>query len=158
MTPATVLAAVLIVAGLVGVVVPALPGLLLVWAGVGVWAIEKTRPAGWVVLAVATVLVLAGTVAKYLVPGRRMRESGVPWSTLALGAALGVVGFFVVPVLGLPIGFVAGVYLGELHRVGGPEAWPSTRRALAAVGVSILIEFGTGLLVAGTWLVGLAVT
>ena len=158
MTTATALAAIMIVAGLVGVVVPVLPGLLLVWGGVLVWALALARPAGWAVLAVATALVAAGTVLKYLLPGRRLRESGVPGTTIMLGAVLGVVGFFVVPVVGLPIGFVAGIYLAELGRVGGTDAWPSTRQALAAVGVSILIEFASGLLVAGVWLVGLAVT
>ena len=39
---------------------------------------------------------------------------------------LGVVGFFVVPVVGLFLGFVLGVYLAELRRVGAAAAWPST--------------------------------
>ena len=58
----------------------------------------------------------------------------------------------------VPIGFLAGVYLGELGRVGSQDAWPSTRRALAAVGWSILIELAAGLLVAGAWVIGLLVT
>jgi hypothetical protein len=65
---------------------------------------------------------------------------------------LGVVGFFVIPVVGLLIGFVLGIYLAELARLGGHEAaWPSTRRALAAVGWSIVIEMATGLLAAAVW-------
>ena len=32
---------------------------------------------------------------------------------------LGIVGFFVVPVVGLLLGFVLGVYLAELARLGG---------------------------------------
>ena len=43
-----------------------------------------------------------------------------------LGGVLGVVGFFVIPVIGLPLGFVLGVYLSELSRVGVDRAWPAT--------------------------------
>ena len=62
--------------------------------------------------------------------------------------ALGVVGFFVVPVVGLFVGFVLGVYLAERRRVGGAAAWPSTKEALRAVGLSILIELAAGVLAA----------
>ena len=63
---------------------------------------------------------------------------------------LGIVGFFVIPVVGLFLGFVLGIYLAELSRLKESAlAWPSTRRALGAVGWSILIELVTGLIAAG---------
>jgi len=148
----------MIVVGLVGIVVPVLPGLLLVWGGVLVWALDRTDPTGWVVLGAATVIALLGSVVKYLLPGRRLRDSGVPWTTIAAGGLLGLVGFFVVPVAGLVLGFVLGIFLAELARLGTRDlAWPATKRALVAVGVSILIELATALLVAGTWVAGLVV-
>ena len=77
---------------------------------------------------------------KYVVPGRRLKDNDIPSSTLLLGGLLGIVGFFVIPVIGLLIGFVLGVYLAELRRVGSDAAWPATKHALKAVGLSILIE------------------
>lgn len=152
----TLLAGVLIVVGIVGVLVPVLPGLLLVLAGIALWAVPRNDTVGWTVLGVAALIVVLGTVAKYLLPGRRLREAGVPFRTLALGGVLGVVGFFVVPVIGLLLGFVLGVYLGELGRFGDrAQAWPATKRALGAVGWSILIELATGLLAAAVWIGGL---
>jgi uncharacterized protein len=149
---ATVLAAVLVVVGIVGIALPILPGLVLVVAGVGVWAVGRADVVAWTVLGIVVAIVLVGAVVKYLVPGRRLRDSGVPGRTIAAGAVLGVVGFFVIPVVGLFIGFVLGIYLAELARLGGHEAaWPSTRRALAAVGWSIVIEMATGLLAAAVW-------
>ena len=82
----------------------------------------------------------------------------MPASTQWLGAGLGVVGFFVVPVVGLPLGFVLGVYLAEYRRVGGRAAWPSTVHALKAAGLSILIELAAGVAAALVWVVGLVVT
>ena len=146
------LAAVLVVVGIVGIALPILPGLVLVVAGVGVWAVGRADVVAWTVLGIVVAIVLVGSVVKYLVPGRRLRDSGVPGRTIAAGAVLGVVGFFVIPVVGLFIGFVLGIYLAELARLGGHEAaWPSTRRALAAVGWSIVIEMATGLLAAAVW-------
>ena len=145
--------------GVAGVVVPVLPGLVLVWAGVAVWAFARSDAAGWGVLAAVTLLLAAGTLVKYLLPGRRLRTEGVPWSTLALGALLGVVGFFAVPVIGLPLGFVLGVFLAELRRLGGrPAAWRSTRSALLAVGLSMLIELAAALLAAAVWIGALIIT
>jgi uncharacterized protein len=148
----TLLAAVLIAAGIVGVVLPVLPGLVLVVAGVAAWAVPRGDALGWTVLGVAVAIVVAGTVLKYLLPGRRLRDAGVPGRTVAAGAVLGVVGFFLIPVVGLFVGFVLGVYLAELARLDRARAWPSTRHALSAVGWSIVIELAAGLLAAAVWL------
>jgi uncharacterized protein YqgC (DUF456 family) len=140
--------------GLVGIVVPVLPGTLLVLAAILVWALEVGTSTGWVVLAVAVALLVVGAVVKYVVPGRRLRTAGVPTWTLVAGGLLGIVGFFVVPVVGLLLGFVLGVYLSEAHRLGRGPARASTAAAVRAVGLSLLIELAAGLLAAAVWLVG----
>lgn len=151
MTLNTVLAGLVVAAGLVGVVVPVVPGLLLVVAGIAVWAVPRNDAAGWTALGVAVAIAVLGTVAKYALPGARMRAAGVPGRTLVAGGVLGIIGFFVVPVVGLVLGFVLGIYLAELARLGRGAAWPSTRSALAAVGWSMLIELAAGLLAAAVW-------
>jgi uncharacterized protein len=75
-----------------------------------------------------------------------------------VGALLGFIGFFVVPVIGMFIGFVLGVYVAERARVGGALAWPSTKGALRAVGASILIELVAALLAAGAWVAAVVAT
>ena len=153
-----VLVALVIAVGLVGILLPVLPGSLLVLVAVLAWAVHTGGPAAWTVLAVATTLLAVGGVVKYVVPTRRLQDVGIPASTQWAGAALAVVGFFVVPVVGLFLGFVLGVYAAEHRRVGARRAWPSTRAALAAAGLSILIELLAGLLAAGTWVAGVVVT
>jgi len=142
----------------VGVIVPILPGLILVLVAVLVWAVDEGSGTGWAVFAVAAAVLVVGTVVKYAVPNRRLKTSGIPSSTTWFGVALGVVGFFVIPVIGLFIGFVLGVYLAEHRRVGAAAAWPSTRQALKAVGVSILIELAAGVVAALVWFVGALAT
>jgi uncharacterized protein YqgC (DUF456 family) len=121
----TFITAIMIIIGLVGIVVPVLPGLFLIWAGVAVWAFARHDVTGWATLALATVLTMGGTLAKYLLPGRRLRSSGIGSPALIAGTALGVVGFFVIPVVGLFVGFVLGIYLAERVRLGaGREPFP----------------------------------
>ena len=158
MTGAEVLVSIAVAIGLVGVLVPVLPGSLLVLGAILVWALEVGTGTGWTVFAVATAFIAAGAVVKYVVPGRRLQLHGIPNSTLLVGGALGVVGFFVVPVVGLVLGFVLGVYLSELQRLGRTAAWPATKRALMAAGLSVLIELTACLLAAATFAVGLVVT
>ena len=158
MSATEVVVALVIVVGVVGVVVPVLPGSLLVLAAILVWASEVGTSPAWIVLAVATTFLVVGAVVKYLVPGRRLRTAGIPTTTLLAGGVLGVVGFFVVPVVGLVLGFVLGVYLAELARVGGEAAWPATKHALRAVGLSLLIELAATLLAAATWVTGVVLT
>ncbi|PKH41496.1 DUF456 domain-containing protein [Nocardioides alpinus] len=150
--------AVVIAVGIAGIIVPVLPGTILVLGAILVWALEIGTSTAWLVFALGATLLVAGSVVKYLVPGRRLKASGVPNRTLLLGALLAFVGFFVVPVIGMFIGFVLGVYVAERARVGGAEAWPSTVHALKAVGVSILIELVAAFLAAATWAVGVAIT
>ena len=143
-----------VVVGLAGIVVPVLPGSMLILGAVLVWAVLVGTGTGWAVFAVVAASLLVGAVVKYAVPGRRLQASGVPRRTLLVGALMGGVGFFVVPVVGLFLGFVLGVYLAEAHRVGRKLAWPSTKAALGAVGASVLIELAAALVGAGVWLAG----
>jgi uncharacterized protein len=149
----------LMLVGLIGIVVPLLPGLPLVWVAVLVWASEAQTPAGWVVLGTATALALTGSLLQYLLPGRRMAKAGVTTSSTVAGAALGVVGFFVIPVLGAFLGFALGIYLAERIKLGThAAAWPSTKHALKAIGLSMGIELLTGLAIATTWVIGVTTT
>ena len=157
----TILCAIAMVVGVLGVIIPMVPGLVLCWAAVAVWAIfgDVDSAGRWVVLAVATMVAALGIVVKYAWPGRNLKRSGVPNLSLLAGGALGLVGFFVVPVVGLFIGFVLGVFLAERIRLGDfGKAWPSTKHALKAAGLAMLIELATALAIAAIWVTGLTAT
>lgn len=142
-----------IATGIVGIVVPVLPGALLAWAAIAVWGLAVGSATAWAVLAVATLMIGGAQVVKVVVPGRRLREAGVPRRSMAAGVMLAVVGFFVIPVVGFFIGFPLGVYLEERRRLGRhASAWRSTREALRAMGLSIVIELAATVLAAGAWL------
>jgi uncharacterized protein YqgC (DUF456 family) len=153
-TGVTVLVGIAIFVGIVGIVVPILPGAILSLAAILVWALVERSAIGWVVFAIAVVLIGASQVVKYVVPERRLREAGVPRRSMFFGVLLGIVGFFVIPVVGMFVGFPIGVYLSELQRQRDHAlAWTSTKHALRETGVSILIELVGTSLAAAVWLI-----
>ncbi|GAC68156.1 DUF456 domain-containing protein [Gordonia soli] len=141
-----------ILLGLLGIVLPILPGTLLVVIAIGVWAFVVGGTA-WAVFGVALGLIVIAEVIKYVVAGRRLRGDGVPNLTIVIGGLVGIVGFFVVPVIGLFLGFVLGAFVAELARTrDANRAWRGGISATKAVALTMLIELLAALVAASLWL------
>ena len=156
----SLLVGVVMVVGLLGVIIPLLPGAALILAAGVAWALLVVEQGSgrWVVVGIMTALFLAGVAVKYALPGKRL-SGQLERTTLLYGGVAAAVGFFLLPPLGLLIGGVAGVYVAEARRHGnGPEARRATVQVLQAVGLGILAELTAAVLMVGTWLVGLALT
>jgi uncharacterized protein YqgC (DUF456 family) len=147
-----------ILLGLAGIIVPVLPGSILIGAAIVGWAVFTGGAAAWAAAGIAVVLLVIGAVVKFAVPHRRLQDVGVPTSTIVIGGMLGIVGFFAIPVVGLFLGFVGGVWLAEARRLGVRNARPSTKSAIGAVGLSILIELAFGLSATAAFLVGVVLS
>jgi uncharacterized protein YqgC (DUF456 family) len=151
--------AILILVGIVGIVIPVIPGLLLAVLGVLLWAYETGGTTAWTFFGVCLAIYLAGVVIQFLVPGKRLRDQGVKTSTLLLAVVLGIVGMFVIPIVGFIIGFVLGIYLIEHGRSRDrAQAWTRTTHALKAILMSMGIELCAGVLIAFTWVIGVLAT
>lgn len=150
---------VVMLVGLVGVAVPLVPGLALIAAAALWWTLADGPSGGhWTIFALIVVVWAIGFALKYAVPAQRTSASGAAGSSLLLAAVVGVVGLFVIPVVGAPIGFVLGIYLAELRRQrSSGAAWRSTKAALTGIALGMLIEFCAGALMIGVWVLGLIV-
>lgn len=157
MTALEVVVGLVLLAGIVGTLVPVMPGSLLVALGVLFWTLSTGGALAWAVLVLVLLQLGIGAVVKYLVPGRRLQRAGVPDRTLILGGIGAIAGLFVVPLVGLPLGFVGGVYLAETARRPAGGAWGSTRAALVAVGYGIAIELASTVLATAYWLTAVVV-
>ena len=142
----------LFVVGVLGIVLPVLPGLLVCVGAVLLWAIGTGGPTAWITFGVVLALYAIGVTLQLLIPGRRMKREGVGGLTLVLGVLGGIIGFFVIPVVGLPVGFVLGIFGAEYLRFRELDrAWSATKSALRGVLHSMGIELATALLIAITW-------
>lgn len=138
--------------GLLGVLTPGVPGPLVVWSGVFWWSMTERTALAWWVLMGATALLLLDQPLKWLLPRRRYKEAAAPLRTVFLAGVSAIGGFFVIPVLGGPLGFVVGLYAAERMRLGGHgEAMTSVRITMRAIGYAVMIELFLCLIVVGAW-------
>lgn len=150
-----VLGALGVLAGLLGTVVPVVPGLVVVLVATATTLLlQDTGPLTWTVVVVLTALTVIGSVLSTVLPARRAAAGGAPRSSLALALVGAVVGFFVLPVVGLVVGGALGLLVAEQQRLGawGP-AWSSARGVLGAYGIGVLLELAVGVVMGALWLV-----
>ncbi|GHE33861.1 DUF456 domain-containing protein [Vulcaniibacterium thermophilum] len=125
-----VIAALLVLVGIAGVILPALPGLPLVFAGmlVAAWAdgFDKVGPLMLTVLGLLTLLSLGIDVLAASVGAKRVGAS-----RLALAGA--VIGTFVGLFVGGPVGLFAGPFVGALagELIHVRKLGPATKVGLA---------------------------
>lgn len=152
----TVLCGLAILVGVAGIVIPVLPGSILIGLSLLAWALwGGAGTTGWVVFGVGLALVLAGMAASALLTGRKLKQHSVPGRSVVAGLVFGVAGMFLIPVVGLFVGFAAGLLLSELHRTRAWRAAVTTSwAALKATGVGMLVEFGLACLAVSTWVIG----
>lgn len=144
-----------ILVGLIGIIVPVLPGAILIGSSIGVWAFLTGGATAWTIFGIAAGLLILAEVLQYIVAGGHMKRSEVSNSTIIIGGIAGVIGFFVVPVIGLFLFFAGAVFLVELtKRRDRVVAWRSTVAALQASAMTIGIQLLGALAAAGTWVVG----
>ena len=155
-TAVTVLCGLAILVGVAGTVIPVLPGSILIGLSLLAWALwGGAGTAGWVVFGIGLAFVLAGMAASAVLTGRKLKQHSVPNRSVVVGLVLGVAGLFIIPVVGLFVGFAAGLLLSELQRTRAfGTALASSWAALKATGLGMIVEFGLACLAASTWVIG----
>jgi uncharacterized protein YqgC (DUF456 family) len=152
------LSAALILAGFVGIVLPALPGTLFVLAGIvlGAWIDNFTR-VGWFALAVIAVLAVLAWAMDYVAAMLGAKRAGASRQAL-IGAAIGTVaGIFMglVGVLFMPlVGAAAGEYLARRQHGQAVRVGIATWLGLLA---GMLAKFVLAFMMVGIFLVALFV-
>ena len=122
-----ILAAILIIVGIIGTILPALPGVPLVFAGmlVAAWADGFQHVGLWTLigLGVLTIIAVAVDFLAGLAGAKRVGASRLALIGAAIGTIVGI--FFGIP--GLLLGPFLGALIGELV-AGGHRARPEPRR------------------------------
>ena len=107
------IAVLLVIVGAVGTVLPALPGVPLIFAGVllAAWAEDFQRIGGWT-LGVLAVLALIGLVVDYVAASMSAQRAGASRQGI-IGAALGTVAGIFTGLVGLVFMPLVGAAIGE---------------------------------------------
>lgn len=143
--------------GLVGIIIPVLPGIVLVWLAVLVYAvIEGFEAVGWITFTVITLITLIAGTADIWLSFLGAKSTGASRRSLLLGAIGGILGFLflgaVIPIIGSlfggVIGYALGILLGQYHKY---RDWRLAARAslggMAGWGLATAIQLGAALII-----------
>ncbi len=146
-----------ILVGLVGVIVPILPGILLIWLTVLAYAIvEGFSSIDWVTFVTISLIALVTGTADIWMALFGAKSGGASFLSMVYGVIGAIIGFFVLgaiaPLVGSLfggiLGYSAGVLLGQYQK---QRDWTLALKAslggLAGWGVATIIQLGGGLLI-----------
>lgn len=148
--PAALAGYLLMLLGLIGAVVPLLPGPFLIWVGALVWAWgDGFARVGWPMLTLLLVLALVAWASDFLINMLISRRAGASWKSIFGSIVGGVVGGIalngLIPIagslVGAILGAVAGAWLVEYWNTrSSSAAFTAVRAYMGSVLLASLIE------------------
>jgi uncharacterized protein YqgC (DUF456 family) len=154
----TVVAGMLLVVAAVGTIYPVLPGSPIAIVTLLVWALVIGSWPAWAAAIAGSLLCAAGWAASTVLTGRKLKQLEVPWWSVAVAAVAGIVGMFLIPVVGIFVGFAVGLLVIEALRHGDlRHAVSSSVQTLKAMGTGVVIEFLLLCAAASVWSIGVIV-
>ena len=141
--------------GLAGLIIPLLPGLVIIWlAGLAYGLAKGFTWGSGAIFAVMTVLMLVGSVIDNVIMGASARKQGASWVSIAIATVLGILGSLVFPPFGGLIAALLGIFAYEFYRLKNwRKALESTRGMAMGCGWSTLVRAVIGALMIGLWIV-----
>jgi uncharacterized protein YqgC (DUF456 family) len=148
-----------LIVGLLGLIVPVFPGLVIMWLGTLVYAILQNSAGNmtgwkWAIFGIITLLMIAGSIVDNLIIAYKMRDKYVPWSSILFAFAAGIVAsLFFTPLIGL-VAAPVGLFLAENRRLKNHEAAvDSTKAYMIGWGWAFGVRFLIGLVMIGFWMI-----
>ena len=151
----------LVVLGLIGAVLPLLPGPILIWLGVLVWAwADGFVEVNWWTLGILGLLAAMAWASDLFFTTTLSRRADVTWRAIGGALVCGVLGGILlsgVPILGTLFGALIGALVGMLvieRSIKGEwsAAWSAVRAYALATAVSTGFELVIALLMVGIFL------
>src|SRR3972149_2476416 len=115
--------------GLVGLIIPVFPGLVVIWLAALVFGlVTGFHTLGTVLFVLITLLMLVGAVIDNILMAALARQGGASWVSIILGMVAGLVGTILVPPIGGLIAAPVVILLpGDLRRRGWGESLEGAR-------------------------------
>jgi uncharacterized protein YqgC (DUF456 family) len=146
-----------LLAGLLGLVVPVFPGLTVMWLATLAYAIIQAIAGnitwvGWLLFVFITLLMVGGNILDNIIITKHMRDKDVPWSSIIISFVAGVVvSLFLTPLAGI-VASPVGLFLAEWRRKKDKQiALDNTKAWMTGWGWSFLARFGIGIVMILFW-------
>ncbi len=144
--------------GLLGLIVPVFPGLVIMWLGTLAYALIQSAAGkmtgwDWFLFVVITILMIVGSVADNIIIARKMRDKYIPWSSILWAFVAGIVASFFLTPLGGLVAAPLGLFLAEMSRLKDRDAAiTSTKTYMIGWGWAFGVRFIIGLMIIGSWM------
>lgn len=143
-----VLTSLIMLVGVIGTVLPVIPGTILIFGGALLYAlVEGFQTVGWPTLVVLGILAAVATTADLWASSIGAKLGGASGWSVLIGLVAGLVGLVVFGLPGAIIGAVLGVLLTEIVRVGD---WRLALKAgsgwVIGWALSTVVQLGVGLI------------
>lgn len=145
--------------GLLGLIVPVFPGLVIMWLGTLLYALVQSAAGkmtgwDWFLFGLITVLMVVGSIADNIIIARKMRDKYIPWSSILWAFAAGIVASFFLTPLGGLVAAPLGLFLAEMQRLKDRDsAIASTKAYMIGWGWAFGVRFIIGIMIMGLWIV-----
>lgn len=142
--------------GLLGLLVPAFPGLGIIWISALIYGILRGgfNWVGGVLFVLISILVLVGSFGDNLLMGAGARKGGAAWVSIILGGITGLLGTLLFPPFGGLIAAPLTVLLLEYVRKRNlKQAFIAVRGLAIGWGLTFFMRFGVGILMILLWLI-----
>ncbi len=132
--------------GLIGVIIPVLPGTILIWLVVVVYALfAGVDSMGWSAFIILNLMGLFTGTAVLWLPFLGAKTTGASKRSMMLGAVGLIIGTIIMPLIGTVVGYGLGILLGEYHK---QQDWNKAIHAalggVAGWGIATIMQFGGG--------------
>jgi uncharacterized protein len=139
--------------GLFSLMIPLMPGLVIIWVPVLIYGIIDGFSLGsGIIFAVITVLMIVGNLLDNVLMGTGARQQGAPWSNIILALLVGLVAtLFLTPLGGILVTFAVLYLLEYLREKDAKKAWESTKSMAMGFGWAVLARMGIGFVMILLW-------
>ena len=138
------------------VILPILPGLVIIWAaalGYGMLG-HFTSPAAIVLMVIITILMVAGSLIDNILMTTSARKTGASWVSVTASLLAGVAGSFIWPPLGGVLFSLVALFGAEFLRLRNwRKALVSTRSMAIGCGWAVAARFVGGLVMIGLFVI-----
>jgi len=140
--------------GLLGLIIPILPGLLIIWVAALIYGIvDGFSWASAGIFAVMTVLFVVGALIDNVIMGASAKQKGASWIAIGLAMLLGIAGSLVFPPFGGLIAALLGLFAYEFFRLRDwRQALESTKGMALGCGWSAIVRAAIGMIMIGLWI------
>ena len=153
-----ILAYILMILGLIGSLLPVLPGPIFIWLGVFVWAYaDGFQAIGWPTLAFLGILTVIAWVSDLALTTILSRRAGISWKSIGAAILGGIAGGILLSgvlilgsIVGTILGAIGGLVLFEYREKQDWDlAWKSAKTYLVGFFGAVVIETGLSLIMLG---------